>query len=138
MKITFLKLAFLFMCFVVVNTVQAQLHISTDERRTYLWDDSDEDWVLLETEDEMTFFTFSEDFTMFEHTTPTIKSAYMIKSTEEDGDLIICDVISDVGNNYRMIIDAENESIRFLGRYNGDYYEYMVRHSIKNVWTDED
>ena len=75
---------------------------------------------------------------MFKHTTASLTSAYMIKSSEEDKEREQweLDIVSDVGNKYTMIIDLKNDNIRFI--YKGDDKMYMVHHTIKKVWFDEE
>ena len=59
------------------------MNISTNLRQDFIWDEEKEEWNLLATnQEELTFFEFNKDFTMFKHTTPSATSAYMIKSSE--------------------------------------------------------
>jgi hypothetical protein len=120
------------------QVIHAQIFVSTDARTVYNWDSIGEEWILEESEDDfLTFFEFNNELTMIKHTTPSVTSAYLIKSVEvddEDGrDQIEYDVISDVGNSYMLLYDAKNENIRFID-FKSDR---MIRFEIKAVWTEE-
>jgi len=124
--------------FMSIN-VFAQLNISTNFRQDGIWDKEKEEWTIFSTnEDELTFFEFNKDFTMFKHTTASITSAYMIKSSEhdEERDQYELDIVSDVGNKYLMIIDVKNNNVRFI--YEKDGNLLMVHHTIKKLWSDDD
>ena len=89
-------------------TCFAQMNISTDLREDFVWSESQEDWIIVSSDDsEFTFLKINEQFTMFKHTTPSITSAYIINSNEydEERDQYTFDITSDVGNNYMMISD---------------------------------
>jgi len=113
-KITILSI----LCFIAINA-SAQFHISTNLRMNFSWDDEKEDWKF-ESQDEesLTFFEFNKDFTLVKHTTSTITSAYLIKSSEhdesDDRNQYIYMVTSDVGNKYMMIVDIKNSNLRFV------------------------
>lgn len=120
------------------QVIHAQIFVSTDARTIYNWDSIGEEWILEESEDDfLTFFEFNNELTMIKHTTPSVTSAYLIKSVEvddEDGrDQIEYDVISDIGNSYMLLYDAKNENIRFID-FKSDR---MIRFEIKAVWTEE-
>ena len=122
----------------ITQVIHAQIFVSTDARTVYNWDSIGEEWILEESEDDfLTFFEFNNELTMIKHTTPSITSAYLIKSVEvddEDGrDQIEYDVISDIGNSYMLLYDAKNENIRFID-FKSDR---MIRFEIKAVWTEE-
>lgn len=117
----------------------AQINISTNLRQDFIWDEKKEEWTVFSTnEEELTFFEFNKEFTMFTHTTASIKSAYIIKSSEHDEtlDQYELDIVSDVGNEYFMIIDAKNNNLRFIYDHDGDLL--MVHHTIKSLWSNED
>ncbi len=116
----------------------SQLNVSTNLRSDYSYDQENEEWELISTDEEdLTFFEFNEDFTFVKHTTPTITSAYLIKSFEIEGEgeeeQYIFEIVSDVGNKYVMILSLGNEMIAFL--YNDG--SHMVTHDIKSSWFDE-
>lgn len=120
------------------QVIYAQIFVSTNARSKYNWDSIGEEWILEETEDDLlTFFEFNNELTLVKHTTPSMTSAYLIKSVEvnnEDGrDQIEYDVVSDVGNSYMLLYDAKNENIRFID-FKSDR---MIRYEIKAVWTEE-
>lgn len=116
----------------------AQMYISTNLRHDAIFNEETEKYELIgEAKEEITFFEFNEKLTFFKHTTPTITSAYTVKSTpEEKGDKKWAfDIVSDVGNSYYMILDLENRNIRIM--YTRGDSTYLVQHSIKQVWFDE-
>ncbi|WP_044115468.1 hypothetical protein, partial [Anaerophaga thermohalophila] len=124
--------------FLSIN-VFAQMNISTNFRQDGIWDDEKEEWSIFSTDDEeITFFEYNKDFTMFKHTTASITSAYMIKSQkyDEENERYEFDVVSDVGNKYYMIFDLKNENVRFIYEREGSLF--LVQHSIKRVWFDEE
>lgn len=117
----------------------AQMNISTNFRQDGIWDNEKEEWTIFSTNDEeITFFEFNKDFTMFKHTTASITSAYMIKSQkyDEENERYEFDVVSDVGNKYYMIFDLKNDNVRFIYEREGSLF--LVQHSIKRVWFDEE
>ena len=119
--------------------LKAQMNISTNLRQDGVYNEVSKEWEVISTDDEvLTFFEFNKDFTMFKHTTASITSAYMIKSSEEDKkrEQWELDIVSDVGNKYVMIIDLKNDNVRFI--YKNDDKMYMVHHTIKKVWFDEE
>ena len=132
-KLTFLTI----LCF-MTTIASAQFHISTNLRMDFSWDEVNDDWKF-ESQDEesLTFFEINKEFTMVKHTTSTITSAYIIKSSEhdeEDGrDQYIYMTVSDVGNKYMMIVDIKNSNLRFVANDGS----FMVKHRIKASWTDD-
>lgn len=117
----------------------AQLNVSTNLRRDGIWDNEKAEWTIFPgNEEEITFFEFNKDFTMFKHTTTSITSAYIIKSQtyDEENETYEFDVVSDVGNKYYLTLDMKNENIRFLYEREGDIF--LVNHSIKRMWLDEE
>jgi hypothetical protein len=132
-----LKLILLF-C-VIAQPLFAQMNISTNLRQDGYWDEAKEEWVVISTdEEEFTFFEFNDEYTMFKHTTPSITSAYIIKSRKEDEEKeqFELTIVSDVGNKYNMVIDFKNRNLRFVYA-KGDYL-LMVQHDMKKVWFDDD
>jgi hypothetical protein len=118
---------------------QAQMHISTNLRADYTWNATKNEFELVTSDPEqLTFFDFNKDFTTFKHTTPTITSAYLIKSYKHDTldkrDQYQLEIVSDVGNAYTMYIDIKNNNVRFF--YTRDGKSYLVRHTIKKTWMD--
>jgi hypothetical protein len=132
------KLIFVTLFYFLGSTLNAQLHISTNLREDFSWNSTKEDWVFIsQDEEELTFFDFNKDMTIMKHTTPSITSSYMIKSSKKDEkkDQWQFDLVSDVGNKYLMIIDIKNNNLRFIGTQKDQVF--MVRHKIKRVWNDE-
>lgn len=126
-------------CLVLSLSVSAQMRLSTDQRKDGIWDNESEEWVIVSTDDEeLTFFEFNEALTMFKHTTASITSAYIIKSSthDEENNRYEFEVVSDVGNKYLMILDVENSNIRFIHEKDG--VMLLVWHRIKSAWVEED
>lgn len=124
-----------------INGVFAQLHISTNMRKDYSWNESKSEWVLESIDKESsTFFDFNKDETMFTHTTKDLKSSYVIKSEdhEKDTEIWTFEIVSDVGNKYTMILDLtpDFKNIRFAGIDKETGRSFLVRHSIKAIWTE--
>jgi hypothetical protein len=119
-------------------TSLAQMSISTNQRDDYDWDDTKKQWQLIsEDPKSATLFEFNKDMTMFKHTTETISSSYYIKSKAYN-DEIKCweyEVVSDVGNKYKLILDTDNNNLRFIGT-TGSGDKFLVRHTIKRLWKD--
>jgi len=127
-----------FLTFMSLNLF-AQMNISTNLRQDGVYDEEKEEWVVLSSDDEeLTFLEFNKDFTMFKHTTASVTSAYIIKTNEKDEerDQFELSIVSDVGNKYLMIIDFKNNNLRFI--YESEGKMYMVHHTIKKVWFDEE
>jgi len=130
----------LFICFLSATSLLSQMYISTNLREDYNWNPKMEEWKFVSSDDEeLTFFEFNADFTMFTHTTPSITSSYLVKETlyDEESDQYEFDVVSDVGNKYLCILDLEQDNIRFIGNI-GESNSWLVRHSIKKLWLEEE
>ena len=94
-------------CFLSATSLLSQMYISTDLREDYDWNPKAQEWKFVSSDDEeLTFFEFNAEFTMFTHTTPSITSSYLIKETlyDEEADQYEFDVVSDVGNKYYPFI----------------------------------
>jgi len=117
-----------------VSTQEGALFVSTNYRFDAQWDDIDEDWYVLTEKADATLFIFNEDMTMFKHRTNTMSSDYYILSSEYQSDLdqYTLEVMSDVGNDYTMILDMADENLRFL--YDRGGKTFMVQHDIKSTW----
>jgi len=110
--------------------LRAQMNVSSDKISSYRWNDLQEDWELVVNEKEyLTRFEFDEDFTYFLHITSDQTSRYDILSSEydEESDLFDCEIISDVGNEYLMVIDVTNSRIYFIST--GDE-PFMLAYSL--------
>lgn len=120
--------------------VEAQLHISTNTRKDAYWDKKENKWVVTSTNDEeLTFFNFNKEFTMFKHVTPSITSAYMINKVTKADDknkMYEFDITSDVGNAYHMYIDEGNMAI-YITYTDSDGVMHAVIHVIKKIWSDK-
>ena len=136
-----LPFTLLFGLLVIASTASGQFHVSTNLREDFDWDVEAEQWVLVSSnKEELTFLEFNEDWSMLKHITPTISSAYIIKSMErnEEHDSWECQVVSDVGNKYFMVLDLEKNNVRFMSDKSNFEDNTLVRHTIKSTWVDED
>ncbi len=134
-----LKLIFILLSSVISLSLFAQMNISTNLREDSFYDEDKEEWIVVSTDnEELTFFEFNKALTMFKHTTPTITSAYIIKSSISDKETSQWQftIVSDVGNKYYMILDKEDNSLHFM--YKKEDVLYMVTHHIKKIWFDEE
>lgn len=115
----------------------AQLNISTNLRQDAIWDEAAQDWDVLSTDENVTFFEFNKELTLFKHTTTTITSTYVIKDWDYDEELAkyTMTVTSDAGNTYDVIIDGTNNYIGFFYYRDSDYI--LVHHTIKESWFKE-
>lgn len=126
-----LLLAFSAMAF----TANAQISFSCYHREYCAWNKALENY---ETDcqgyDESSLFVMNDDETMFTHTTESVKSTYYVKDREydEDNDVWVYDVVSDVGNRYVYIFDPGNKEIRVLAE--SDDYDTMIRFLIKAIF----
>lgn len=134
------QIFFLFTILILISSEMfAQMNISTDLRQDGIWNNETEEWEVISTNDEeLTFFEFNKEFTMFKHTTPSMTSAYLIKSQEEDKvrEQFELSIVSDAGNKYLMLIDFKNQNLRFI--YENEGALIMVWHRIKRVWFEDD
>ena len=117
--------------------LQAQLNITTDFRQDAVWNLETENWDVLSSDEGVTFFEFNRELSLFKHTTNSIASSYIIKEFEydEENAKYTMLVVSDVGNEYDMIVDALNNYVGFFYWYDEDYV--LVRHTIKKIWFKE-
>ena len=125
----------------------SQLNISTDYREDLNWNQESEEWEDVSSSDDMTFFEFEDTsqnkMGIFIHRTDDISSAYLIKSHKylEEYDWDAFDIVSDVGNKYRLVVKMPNEDsdgFLFFEYKNKDGSYRAVKHRIKTVWLTED
>ena len=125
--------------FFMLNMVGfAQLNISTNFRQDAIWNVETEQWDVLSTDESGTLFSFNKELTMFKHTTETITSDYYISSWEYNEEEVkyTMTVMSDVGNEYELMIDGMNNCVCFFYWYENEYI--LVRHTIKRSWFNEE
>jgi len=90
---------------------EENLYITVYER-SYFHINEDSLWVVDSNYDEISIFKFSKDFTSIIHTSPEMKSLYLINSIKTlNEDVFKLNILSDVGNNYIMIINYKENSI---------------------------
>ena len=116
-----------------------QMNISTNLTQNFAWDTETRGWVPSSEEvEDYTFFSFNEEYSMLKHTTSKMTSAYLVKSISKDtldnDPLLLLDIVSDVGNQYLMIIDINDNTLRFID----EDFTFMKSQSIKNIWTDKE
>lgn len=116
-----------------ITAVQAQLNISCSTRQLCSWNGYKA--TDCETSSENSMFKINADETMFEHTTPTISSAYYIKSKKKSGDVWTLKVTSDVGNEYTFTLDLPGSEVRATGKAVGE--GSVVKFLIKRHWTED-
>lgn len=123
----------IFVFFALVTLVAAsfaQTSISCKGTIRCYWDSYDEEWDYTDCEknpEESSLFIFNENMTMFKHITTNITSVYYVVGDMEtdyndDGqETISCDVVSDAGNSYSMVICVSGEYIKFISPRNFQY-----------------
>lgn len=111
---------------------------SCDSREVCYWNDKTQVFEDCTKNDENSRFKINKGFTMFEHTTADISSAYYVSKFEHDNvnDVDVYDVTSDVGNKYTYIFDTKYSEIRIVGT-SSDGGSYLVRFHIKATWTED-
>ncbi|EJF54719.1 hypothetical protein SapgrDRAFT_3070 [Saprospira grandis DSM 2844] len=117
----------------------SQMMISTSLREDLRYSEETGEWKLMSSdEEELTFFEFNAEMSMFKHTTPSISSAYLIKEArqDEENEIFEFSVVSDVGNHYEMVLDPNADEVRFYKDY--EEVKIMVRHKIKRIWFESE
>lgn len=117
--------SFVLSCFIFLGmSVYSQLSISTNYRQDAVWNDANEEWNVLSTDEGGTLFEFNKELTFFRHTTATISSDYYIKKWDYNDEEIkyTMTVTSDVGNQYELIIDGVNQCVAFFFWSDNNYY----------------
>lgn len=130
-----MKINFLFSFLLLAQFALAQTNYLTGKRIDATWNEEAQDFEVLAENEEITFFEFDKKMTKFHHTTATIASDYTIKSkkfNKEDGTYEM-EIVSDVGNEYLMILDEKNARMQFLFRRDGN--PFVVQHNILQKWT---
>ena len=133
-----IKFAFLAILCFLTTIASAQLHISTNLRMDFSWDEINDDWTFESQDDQsLTFFEFNKEYTIVKHTTSTATSAYIIKSfehvDEEGREQYNYMIVSDLGNKYLMVLDIKNTNIRFVSNDGS----HLVKYRIKSSWADD-
>lgn len=112
-------------------------YYACDTREHCDWDSTSAQYINCDKSDMNSMFKLNAAQTMFEHTTPDLKSAYYVSSHEYDSEnnVEVYKVTSDVGNDYTFILDTTNDEVRIVGE--SDEAIYMLRFHIKRTWSDE-
>lgn len=100
--------------------------------------DANDKWVLdgdWTRTDEASMFVVNPAWTVFEHTTPAMKSTYYVQSSKKDGDVYSYEVKSDVGNNYTFQVDLKNSKMDIIGK-NSEGRWFVRRWHFKSTWTE--
>lgn len=117
--------------------LHSQIYVSCTHRDYYVYNEATDDFDFLKGYDENSLFKINKDFTMFDHTTPTISSSYYVSDSEydEDMNILTMNVVSDVGNKYRYYFDFRNELVKILVDKDGEVYLWAF--TIKKYWFEE-
>ena len=132
-----LNVLLFFLAAFIANVAFAQTNISCYHRDVCLWNDDSKDFDDCEGYDENSLFVINAAETMFEHTTPTMSSAYFIKEKVQDPEtgVWMLSVTSDVGNEYLYFLDFEADEIRIAAETSGEMV--MIMFKIKKTWSKE-
>ena len=116
------------------TTINAQTSYSCHYREFCNWDEDAGTFVDCNGYDEPSLFVMNSDKTMFTHSIESMKSTYYIKTKEynEDVDVWLYDVVSDVGNEYYYIFDDKNKEIRILAEKDGQ--AILIRFYVKSIF----
>jgi hypothetical protein len=121
------------------NTGKLKTFLSCDYYSfAYLKKGVNDKWVLdgdWSRTDESSLFVLNPEETIFEHTTPTIKSSYYVQSKKNEGKVYNYEVKSDVGNSYTFEVDLEQNKIDIVGKTDKGRW-FIVRRHLKRVWTE--
>lgn len=133
-----MKTSFFTIFIAVSQFLSAQLTITTDFREEGSLDKNTEDWIINYTEEGLTVFNFNEELTWFRHITESMSSTYVILDWDYDEENVQYEmsIVSDVGNEYDLLIDGITASVILLSQDDSGVYQ-MVRHSIKDTYFDE-
>lgn len=126
-----------FAVFLFANAVQAQIYASCTHRDYYAYNEATEDFEYQNGYDENSLYKINSQWTMFDHTTPSISSSYYVSSSEynEEENVLVMNVVSDVGNKYLYSFDFGENKVRILFN-DGDGLQLIV-FTVKKFWTEE-
>jgi len=95
------------------TNLKAQISFSCTYRQYCVWNEYTENFENCEGYEESSLFVMNDNETMFTHTIETMKSTYYVDSREYDQekDIWLYSVKSDVGNKYLYIFDPKNKEI---------------------------
>ena len=122
----------------------SQLNITTEVKQEFTWDYKKSEWKFKKIDKNyLMFFEFHETIfdgvntfnRMFKHTNSNIKTHYYIRSFKRDqeNNRYVYMVVDDEGVEFKMIIDAKNDNIRFVSQ-NGNY---MTRYPVISYFIDD-
>tara|TARA_B100001250_G_scaffold386622_1_gene383313 strand:- start:4 stop:420 length:417 start_codon:yes stop_codon:yes gene_type:complete len=126
--------------FIIPITSFAQTSFSAEYREVCNWRPSDSKWEKkCNGGEDNSLFVMNEDLTMMTHTTSNLTSTYYVqehRSSQEDIDnyLFTYDVISDVGNEYYLIIDGKHDEIKMVSTNGEESTWFMTRWYIKAIF----
>lgn len=136
---TFVPILFFLQLF--LQAAGQTMYFSTDHFKVCTWNSYAEKFDDCTEKEESTLFTLNAEQTMFQHTTPTMKSSYFVSSHEYDEktELWTYKVKSDAGNEYLFLIDLKNDALNIMGKTTGGKSQtYLITHHLKNTWKDGD
>ena len=131
-----LQLAFILL---LATTIKAQTHYSCDTKQVCNWNATTKAFDDCGTKDEYScMFTMNADESIFNHTTPTMKSAYYVQSKSYDAATqgTLYEVTSDVGNKYTFIINMTSKMVGILSSGKANATDYLIKFTIKSSWKD--
>jgi len=94
---------------------------------------SDTLWVFGNEIDESSMFKFNENLTVIKHITNDITSTYYIKNAFQYEGVFNFEIVSDVGNNYRLVVNYQKEKITIVF----DNESTEVVYKMKKYWINE-
>ena len=126
-----------FTVFLFANAVRSQIYVSCTHRDYYKYNQVTEEFEYQHGYDENSLYKINSQWTMFEHTTPSISSSYYVSSSEydEEENLLVMNVVSDVGNKYLYSFDMGEKKVRIL--FNNDEELQLIVFTVKKFWTEE-
>ncbi|MGB1207396.1 MAG: hypothetical protein ACPG5B_17240 [Chitinophagales bacterium] len=125
----------LIVVFLSLDTLKAQVSMSCYHREYCNYSNYTQSYTRCDGYDEPSLFVMNSNETMFTHTTESIKSTYYVKEKayDEDTEMFIYYVTSDVGNEYIYSFDLPNKEIKALGEDN-DGSVFLIRFYVKSFF----
>lgn len=123
--------------FFIASSAKAQLYVSSDISRDFIWNNSNEQWDLFRDDRSAILFEFNTEWTIIKQISDTGKYSYFIQSTKEDKnegrDQMIIEILTDDGEDWTVLFDFKNNVISFIS----EEYETKKSYTIKSMWKKE-
>lgn len=122
--------------FGVVKCAIGQTYITTDYKIVEQYNNVTEEFDSLYSMEYISFFEINKDVTMIIHTDKEMSSLYKVIDSRYDAkyDCIELDVISDVGNQYTLMLAYQYNNISFIFKdENGILYLIILNIKSKGV-----